>query len=352
MGPQGDKETAPITLDVPKAVPLTAARIGDRMVVSVPGEMTEGMGRRVRAAVTAASAGHGIARTVISGLANEYADYFTSPQEYDAQHYEGAATVYGRASSVAIEEVLVRLARALVGGKPGPKPYVYDPRNGIRAGARPFSKGAKHGKITAQPRPAARRLAHPSFSWQGGPKGTDRPLDRAFVQVQRRTGARWETVQSDLGLQILWTVDDGGAYRAEWEPTFATRLGRYRFLISANRYRLRSRPFHVRPARTLELRRAEAGPHQVAFTLAYPPARAAEAVGDPPGDLGADLTDRPAQARAGHATVLVNGVPHFAFLRDGVFTVAARHGDRVEVRLGAARDRYGNANRVAVNFTA
>ena len=352
MGPQGDKQAAPIPIDVPKAVPLTAARVGDRMIVSVPGEMTEGMGRRVRASVMKASGRHGIARVVISGLANEYADYFTSPQEYDAQHYEGAATVYGRASSVAIEEVLVRLARALVGGKPGPKPYVYDPRNGIRAGARPFSKGAKRGRVESQPQQAARRLAHPSFQWTGGPKGTDRPLDRAFVLIQRRTRGRWRTAQTDLGLQILWTVGDDGSYRAEWEPSFATRLGRYRFVIHANRYLLRSHAFRLRPAKTLVLRRAESGPRQVAFTLAYPKPHSHEAVGDPPGDLYADLTDRPATATVGHATVLVNGFPHLASLRDGRFTVAAHRGDRIEVRRGAARDRYGNANRAAIRFRA
>jgi hypothetical protein len=60
LGAQGDKEVAPIPLDVPKAVPLMALRIGDRVIASVPGEMTEEMGRRVRAAVTSAGAGGGI----------------------------------------------------------------------------------------------------------------------------------------------------------------------------------------------------------------------------------------------------------------------------------------------------
>src|SRR4051794_24282378 len=85
---QGDKIVIGAPLDVPKAVPLLALRIANRMIVSVPGEMTEEMGRRVRAAVLAASAKAGISSAVISGLANEYADYFTTPEEYDAQHYE------------------------------------------------------------------------------------------------------------------------------------------------------------------------------------------------------------------------------------------------------------------------
>src|SRR5204862_8220351 len=99
-GTQGDKIATPISLDVPKAVPLMALQVGDRMVVSIPGEMTAEGGRRVRHAVEHAAHGHGVHRAVISGLANEYADYFTTPEEYDAQHYEGAATIYGRTSSL------------------------------------------------------------------------------------------------------------------------------------------------------------------------------------------------------------------------------------------------------------
>jgi neutral ceramidase len=122
-GPQGDKIAAPIPLDIPRAVPLLALRVGERVIVSIPGEMTAEAGRRLRHAVVDAAAGSGITGAVISGLANEYVDYFTTPQEYDAQHYEGGATVYGRASSVALQEVLAELTRRVVAGRPPPEPY-------------------------------------------------------------------------------------------------------------------------------------------------------------------------------------------------------------------------------------
>src|SRR4051794_25299314 len=182
---QGDKIVIGAPLDVPKAVPLLALRIANRMIVSVPGEMTEEMGRRVRASVLAASAKAGISTAVISGLANEYADYFTTPEEYDAQHYEGGATIYGRASSVALQETLTALVGALVAGRPAPPAYPYDPSNGIAPTAGSFPPGAATGKITAQPAGSAARLAHPTFAWQGGVRGYDRPLDRSFVSVQR-----------------------------------------------------------------------------------------------------------------------------------------------------------------------
>src|SRR4051794_23208633 len=286
-GPQGDKIQTPIPLDVPTAVPLMALQVGDRMIVSIPGEMTAEMGRRVRHAVEHAAAGHGVRRAVISGLANEYADYFTTPEEYDAQHYEGAATAYGRASSVALQETLVELTRDLVNGHKGPKPYPYDPRNGVKAKAPPFSRGAKSGKVLKQPDRTATRLMHPTVTWQGGPRGFDRPLGRAFVSVQRRAGGSWHPVESDLGLEVLWQVNSSGVYQAEWEPPYDHRLGTYRFRITANRYSFASHRFRLEPSNTLTVRRLGAPARRVAVELRYPPPSVHEDVGDKPPDSNA-----------------------------------------------------------------
>src|SRR4051794_3234101 len=152
-----------------------ALRVADRLIVSVPGEMTSEMGRRLRKSVLDASAGTGGTTTVIAGLANEYADYFTTPEEYDAQHYEGGATIYGRASSVALQEALTALTKTLGKGDPAPKPYAYDPTNGVPAGGAAFPAGAASGKITVQPAARAARLGHPALEWQGGQRGFDRP---------------------------------------------------------------------------------------------------------------------------------------------------------------------------------
>ncbi|HEY1595681.1 MAG TPA: neutral/alkaline non-lysosomal ceramidase N-terminal domain-containing protein [Thermoleophilaceae bacterium] len=355
VGPQGDKEQAPIPLNVPKAVPMMALRIGDRMIVSVPGEMTEDMGRRVRAAVMEASSNAGIVDVVISGLANEYADYFTTPQEYDAQHYEGAATIYGRASSDALEQVLVSLAGDVVSDSPAPAPYAYDPVNGIAAdaSAAPFPTGPSSAVVKNQPLAEAPRLGHAWFSWQGGQRGYDRPLERAFVLVQRqRADGGWDTVDTDLGLNILWTVDKNGLYRTKWEVPLGAPAGSYRFVIQANHYSLSSKPFAVVSAQTLKVARTTTQPGFAAVTLDYPAAVSHEAVGDPPGDSTADLTARPSHADSGTATFLVNGTPtHASAGPSGVFQVPAPPGARIELKPGAAQDAYGNANGNDLTFT-
>jgi neutral ceramidase len=344
-GPHGVKIAAPLPVEVPDAVPLMALRIGSRMIVSIPGEMTAQMGRRVRQAVTDAARGSGVTSAVISGLANEYVDYFTTPQEYDAQHYEGGATIYGRASGVALQEVLVTLTRRLRQGLPPPQPYIYDPRNGVAANAAPFSTGAASATVVYQPRPPKpRRLWRPHFAWRGGVRGFDRPLDRAFVQIQRRAAnGAWQTVDSDLGLAVLWTVDEDGLYRVWWEPSLDQPLGTYRFRITANRYTLASRPFELRPSAALTPRRVAAPPGKVAVVLDYPRAKVREEIGDPLPDVTASLTHRPRSASSGQVTFIVDG-RRFTVQPGpgGRFEVSAKPSHAVRIPAGGGRDAFGN----------
>jgi hypothetical protein len=83
--------------------------------------------------------------------------------------------------------------------------------------------------------------------------------------------------------------------------------------------------------------------------LRYPPAQSREAVGDPPGDVTADLTNRPARASTGRATFLVSGKKVSVRAGSGgVFRVPA--GGSVELKPGAATDAHGNANGNDVKF--
>ncbi len=231
---------------VPIAVPLLALQVDDRMIVSVPGEMTAGMGYRVRAAVLAVSRRAGIRRVVISGLANEYLNYFTTPEEYARQHYEGGSTLYGEFSSNLVMESLVGLATSLVRGLRAPVAYAFDPTNGVSPEGEPFSRGATSATAVDEPS-AVRPGAMTSFVWDGGLRGFDRPLDRAFVSIERVSGGR-KVVATDLGLRIVWEVDDEGRYTATWHVPSGTPSGTYRFLISANGYRLSSTAFPVHAA--------------------------------------------------------------------------------------------------------
>ena len=348
--PQGSKTptlTDPGHTLEPTAVPLTAARLGDRVIVSVPGEMTVELGRRTRAAATAAMAGSGLRRVVIAGYANEYVSYLTTPEEYEAQHYEGGTTVYGPASGAFIASALGDLAGSLARGAAAPEPAPFDPTRGMLPDGPAYPSGAPSGRIVRQPR-AARRLQRPSVSWRGAADGLDRPLDRAFVSVQRDTPRGWRTVDDDRGLRILWRIADDkpqelgipvldarrrGTYRAAWEPPRNAPAGRYRFVVSARRYRLVSRSFALRPARSLRIARLPARPGLLALALRYPapvPER--------------DLTIRPGRARAGTVTLIVGGRRSVRTLGEGGVLLVKPGGASVRIPAGAARDRFGNVN--------
>jgi neutral ceramidase len=54
---------------------------------------------------------------LLTGLANEYSGYITTPEEYVSQQYEGASTLYGRLTLDAYKEAFQDLGFAMAGGK-------------------------------------------------------------------------------------------------------------------------------------------------------------------------------------------------------------------------------------------
>lgn len=97
--------------DFPDVVPFQLVTLGaeaDGVVLAAfPGEATTEVGRHVVRRVKQES---GFARVAVVGLANGYATYFTTPEEFLAQHYEGGATLYGPWQGRFAEEQLERLA--------------------------------------------------------------------------------------------------------------------------------------------------------------------------------------------------------------------------------------------------
>jgi hypothetical protein len=160
------------------------------------------------------------------------------------------------------------------------------------------------------------------------------------VLAQRLTGKKWSTVDSDLGLNMLWRVDDTGRYTLDWEIPLDAATGRYRFVITATRYRLTSATFKVTRFSLLRISPVPAAPGRVAVSLSYPRA-----------DPISDLTTRPANASGGLVTFKVNGRRITARSKNGTrFSVPAPAGASVTIASGGARDRWGNANSGSVTL--
>ena len=108
----------------PSVLPIQILRVGNVFILSCPSEFTTMAGRRLRNAVRSilesgnlVPAGQKIYVT-ISGLTNTYSSYVTTYEEYQAQRYEAASTIYGPHTLEGYIQEFSRLARDLVNGVP------------------------------------------------------------------------------------------------------------------------------------------------------------------------------------------------------------------------------------------
>lgn len=115
----------------PSILPVQIIRIGQMVILCVPGEFTTMAGRRLRDAVRTALTSSGNrefadhVHIVIAGLSNSYSQYVTTNEEYEIQRYEGASTLYGPHTLGAYIQEFEKLATALAAGQhvpPGPRP--------------------------------------------------------------------------------------------------------------------------------------------------------------------------------------------------------------------------------------
>lgn len=86
-------------------------RIGQFVILCVPGEFTTMSGRRLMTAVRdELEKAYGKLHIIVAGLTNTYSSYITTYEEYQVQRYEGASTIYGPHTLQAYIQVRVTIA--------------------------------------------------------------------------------------------------------------------------------------------------------------------------------------------------------------------------------------------------
>jgi neutral ceramidase len=85
--------------DFPAHLPVTYARLGSLAIGTFPVELTTTMGYRIRHSLGLDAPG---SRFVLIGLANSYSSYVATPDEYYAQDYVGASTMWGPREGLAL----------------------------------------------------------------------------------------------------------------------------------------------------------------------------------------------------------------------------------------------------------
>lgn len=101
---------------IAETVPVQLFQIGPIAIAGVPAEITTMAGRRLRQFLQEKLAPLGVHQVVVGGLANDYTNYVTTPEEYSLQHYEGGSTLFGPNTLEGYLEVFGRLAESLIQG--------------------------------------------------------------------------------------------------------------------------------------------------------------------------------------------------------------------------------------------
>ncbi|KAK2530791.1 hypothetical protein Q9233_006010 [Columba guinea] len=117
----------------PDIVDVQIIAIGSLAILAVPGEFTTMSGRRLREAVKREFDSHGTSPmdVVIAGLCNVYTHYIATYEEYQAQRYEAASTIYGPHTLSAYIQLYRGLARAIATNTvqylpSGPEPPIFN----------------------------------------------------------------------------------------------------------------------------------------------------------------------------------------------------------------------------------
>lgn len=144
----------------PSTLPIQLYRIGNLFIAIPPSEFTTMAGRRLRNSLHQYIVTSGMVPAdqevyiTIAGLSNSYSHYVTTWEEYQAQRYEAASTLYGPNTLAGFQQEFLRLANDMAAGVPSasapPPEDLSDVQISLHAPGVPFDRvplGAKFGQV-------------------------------------------------------------------------------------------------------------------------------------------------------------------------------------------------------------
>ncbi|KAI0753569.1 Neutral/alkaline nonlysosomal ceramidase [Daedaleopsis nitida] len=232
----------------PNTVDIQMLRIGNFVMLIMPGELTTMAGRRIREAVRAKLISEGVigddAYVVVAGPANTYAHYVATREEYGVQRYEGASTIFGPYTLEAYIDKYTSLVSFLADnatGKPASDPAPVDQTSKAITLRTPvvFDEtgiGHKFGDVLTDVRTSSPYKAGEAViaTFVGANPRNNLRLEQTFLSVDQLANGQWKPVRSDshpsttyqwtrtstiIGtstVNITWIVEDGtpaGTYR-------------------------------------------------------------------------------------------------------------------------------------------
>jgi neutral ceramidase len=202
---------------VAQRVPVQLLRIGSLYLIGIPGEVTITAGLRLRRTV-AAVVGADLKDVLVAGYSNGYIHYVTTPEEYQAQQYEGGSTLFGRWELPALQQTVAALATAMNAGE---QVDVGAPTTDL-SGRQRFRRDRVGADVAPSDGNFGDILVSPRSSYQSGQRVTvvfaaanpNNLLHRGgtYTRVERRANDQWVTVQDDgdWATRFSWKRQRGG----------------------------------------------------------------------------------------------------------------------------------------------
>ncbi len=211
----------------PRVVPVHVLRLGSAVLVGAPFEITVDAGRRVAAAV-------GEDDVIVSSVANEYAGYCTTAEEYTRQHYEGGHTLYGPNTAAFLAAHAASLAASVAPGAmvtEAPTERTFDlrahrywpPRSGAPATPRPAGR-ARFVDVTAE------QDAYWEQGWFDAAPG-DLVWNEPIVHVEWRSTGTWQTLVDDSSCALEVRHAGADRYLTRWHDPELRDGREYRFVV-------------------------------------------------------------------------------------------------------------------------
>ncbi|EGX91687.1 neutral ceramidase precursor [Cordyceps militaris CM01] len=228
----------------PNTVDIQMFRLGQLFVILSPSEVTTMSGRRWKEAV-----GKQAARdikdpiVVLGSPVNVYAHYVTTPEEYDMQRYEGAATLYGRHELDAYISLTTSNMHHLGANATGQPASDAAPPNNVGRSLRllppslydtaPFGRG--FGDEVVRPKPAYTRGELIKVTFQGANPRNNLRLGSTYAAVEQQgADGRWTQVRDDADWFLVFTWRKTSAVLGrsevdiEWDTAGNAAPGTYR----------------------------------------------------------------------------------------------------------------------------
>lgn len=248
----------------PSVVSTQLSRIGQYVIACVPGEFTTMSGRRLRKAL-AESLNTSPQHIIIAGLCNTYSDYIATPEEYEAQRYEAASTIFGPYTLPIYLDHYKKLATHLNQGskpEPGPEPPIYKrPLSLLPPVLWDTAGWGKHfGDVVSQPRAVAKPGETVSATFVSGHPRNDFLHQISFLTIEHLNGDKWEVIATDANWEtkFIWkrgnVITGTSTAEVQWTIPADTPAGKYRirhfghsknFFKKISPYEGTSRPFKV-----------------------------------------------------------------------------------------------------------